>query len=428
MPANTHPIAWKRVASLIEQQFPDFLRTDGPNFVAFMKAYYEWMDQQNNPNYSLRNFQSWRDVDRTLESFITWFQGEFMVRIPDTVLADKRLLVKHIQEFYRSKGTQKAYNFLFRILYNEDLEYFYPGSELLRYNDGKWIVRKTLILSALTSDSLLFSSKSQRIEGKGSGTTSLVEEVEKQVTTIGEIIFELDISNTIGSWETDERVELNGIEIGKIKEVKVYSGRYKEKEGADSRHKIQDSFFWQEYSYQLKSSQPLSRYRKIVRELVHPAGTRMFGEVLIQGELDSEFTISSEFRQVDPSQLLVAQNIIQLIIPLFSSITSVFIDVTAAAGVARIANSLFDVGDYSDYPIASFNSWTVSNFIDGKGLLGTGTDWVANLTSGQILVEDGDAVHANAVHMRVSTDSANTATMGPGYFDTKSANLTIYSY
>ena len=37
-----------KTSNIIEQQFPDYVRDDGPNLVAFLKAYYEWAEQANN--------------------------------------------------------------------------------------------------------------------------------------------------------------------------------------------------------------------------------------------------------------------------------------------------------------------------------------------------------------------------------------------
>jgi len=38
----------KLISPLIASQFPAFYKTEGPNFIAFVKAYYEWAEQQNN--------------------------------------------------------------------------------------------------------------------------------------------------------------------------------------------------------------------------------------------------------------------------------------------------------------------------------------------------------------------------------------------
>ena len=49
--------------------------------------------------------------------------------------------------------------------------------------------------------------------------------------------------------------------------------------------RVQDSDFYQEYSYQIKSSLPKSEYEKILKETVHLAGTKMFGDFIYKVEI-----------------------------------------------------------------------------------------------------------------------------------------------
>ena len=48
------------------------------------------------------------------------------------VLANKRLLQKHIQELYLSKGSKESYEFLFRILYGLEAEVVFPGDNVIK--------------------------------------------------------------------------------------------------------------------------------------------------------------------------------------------------------------------------------------------------------------------------------------------------------
>lgn len=61
----------------------------------------------------------------------------------------------------------------------------------------------------------------------------------------------------------------------------------------DSGQKIQDSDFYQEYSYQIKSTLAKSEYEKLLKQNVHLAGTKMFGDfiykVLIPGSTRARF-------------------------------------------------------------------------------------------------------------------------------------------
>jgi hypothetical protein len=119
----------KKISSQIDSQFPGFIREEGPQFVSFMKAYFEYMEQNGNPVNAARSLRDNKDIDRTVDSFVEYFRKEFMINIPKEVLADKRLLAKHIREFYRSRGSQESYRFLFRALFDTELEFYYPGED-----------------------------------------------------------------------------------------------------------------------------------------------------------------------------------------------------------------------------------------------------------------------------------------------------------
>ena len=40
---------------------------------------------------------------------------------------------------------------------------------------------------------------------------------------------------------------------------------------------LQDNFYYQEFSYVIKSKQFINRYRDVVKNLIHPSGTALFG-------------------------------------------------------------------------------------------------------------------------------------------------------
>ena len=42
--------------------------------------------------------------------------------------------------------------------------------------------------------------------------------------------------------------------------------------------RLQDNFFYQVYSYVIRSKTALQTYKQFVNDLLHPAGTKMFGE------------------------------------------------------------------------------------------------------------------------------------------------------
>lgn len=55
---------------------------------------------------------------------------------------------------------------------------------------------------------------------------------------------------------------------------------------------IQDSFYYQEYSYDVQSSRSLDRYEETLRKVYHPAGVELFGTAVVRDEVDLESTVT----------------------------------------------------------------------------------------------------------------------------------------
>ena len=51
--------------------------------------------------------------------------------------------------------------------------------------------------------------------------------------------------------------------------------------------KITDSYFYQDYSYVVKSRKSINEYRDLLKESTHPAGFQLFGEMIVESEADN---------------------------------------------------------------------------------------------------------------------------------------------
>lgn len=131
---------------LVRQQLPEFVRSDYDTFVAFVEAYYEWMDQSNNAVGFIKSIPTYLDTDTTLDDFSEYFLKQFLPLFPADRLSNPMLLLQHAKEFYRAKGTAKAFRLLFRLLYSQDVEIFFPKNSILRASDGQWARQQSLRL------------------------------------------------------------------------------------------------------------------------------------------------------------------------------------------------------------------------------------------------------------------------------------------
>ncbi len=134
-----HPAFHERISVKVEGQLPQFVKEDHATFVAFLEAYYEYMEQQGKPYEIIGNLDNYVNLDKTTDDFLNYFKKQFGKDIPETVFANanKPFVLKHLRDFYRSKGSEKAFQFLFRLLFKEEISFYYPSTDLLRKSDGK---------------------------------------------------------------------------------------------------------------------------------------------------------------------------------------------------------------------------------------------------------------------------------------------------
>lgn len=140
----------ERLSTLVSSQLPEFISTDYTTFVAFLEAYYEYLEQDTYAQELLQNARQYSDIDTTVESFIDYFIKQYINNIPKDVSSNKKLLVKNISDLYNSKGSKKSYELLFRLLFNKSVDIFYPSTQVLRASDGKWKQKTSFFMEVLT--------------------------------------------------------------------------------------------------------------------------------------------------------------------------------------------------------------------------------------------------------------------------------------
>ena len=221
-----------KISEILENQLPEFVRADHPTFIAFMEAYYEFCEQAGGTTYTGRN--NWDDIDNTLPEFLDFFYKDYLPLFPETMLSDKTLLAKNAKVFYRSKGTEKSFKLLFRALFNEDVDIYYPKNDILKVSGGKWIVSVSLRLTPTNPENFeLFKNLS--VTGVTSGATALVDST-RIYSAFGTTVYELFVSNVVGEFRSSEEVfgtyvntdgttiDMRGISMGVVSSVTIVFG------------------------------------------------------------------------------------------------------------------------------------------------------------------------------------------------------------
>ena len=193
----------KKIKDLVDRQLPQFIRTDHATFVTFIEKYYEWMEQNGYTYEAVSNLLKYKDVDYAIDSFLKFIQYEFLHHVPDDLETDKRKFLKHVREFYRAKGTDPSFRTWFRAMFNEEIEIYYPGNDLVKVSDGKWDAVTVIRITATAGNP--FDLNSRNITGGTSGATAVVESV-LQFYEGSNNVYELQLSSITGTFQAAESV------------------------------------------------------------------------------------------------------------------------------------------------------------------------------------------------------------------------------
>lgn len=373
----------KIISPFIEDQFPSFMKEDYKKLILFIKAYYEWLEQPDNSGYILQNLNTIKDIDSNGEEFFKHFKNTYLESFPDILIANsngefpnRTTLLKKIRDFYGNKGTENSYKFLFRLLYNSELEIYTPKEDILKVSAGEWYEPKSIkttsssgqdIFSASRGEIVQYETDSSDIITASAFVDSIVQYVEagapiteffitnisgiflpnKSVSIIqGDITFKEFTYSVLGEFFIQTAgtgyvvgnqifvsgagsgfasiVEVTGLG-GSIKKISIkksgvnffnqvtgtiindtgtnstatilfnptavtnYPGFFRSNNGKlSSDKKIQDGNYYQEFSYDLRSGLSIDRYFSVLNKIIHPAGMKMFGSILLQSKLNVE--------------------------------------------------------------------------------------------------------------------------------------------
>ena len=88
----------------------------------------------------------------------------------------------------------------------------------------------------------------------------------------------------------------NATGAAQVTGIVSYNGKYTDTKGFLSwNNRLQDNYYYQQFSYSLRTKQSIDTYREIVKSILHPAGTNVFADLRIESNAAITFTATSDF-------------------------------------------------------------------------------------------------------------------------------------
>ena len=279
--------------------FPTFFQDYAPKLIEFFGTWVNWLNDTDNSGYVIDHLSSEQDIDESIEAYKTHIKKNLLSDYPDTIASDLKLLLKNIFYLYNAKSSIKSYDFLFRCLFNSSARIVYPKDNILRASDGRWVVPKYLSVLGydlfqnlkLYNSFMIIGSDSQATAYLNGGTVYVYTMEDGTYATRNSLI----LASVSGKFKSGEHLTIKNPENNEIIEIpELIVEFYEEAQGTwegtkgflNSDMVIQDSYYYQDFSYIIKSKVSIHRWRNIVKSIIHPAGLELFGDLLLSDDDD----------------------------------------------------------------------------------------------------------------------------------------------
>lgn len=275
------------ISSYIDDLVPDHVESSYPDLVNFLKTYALYLERSNESGFYLNSLDIQRDIDHVEEKLLTELQNEIGIAVPRDFATNPRTFYKHLIEFYRSRGTPESITSFFRVIYDDEVETYFPFVDILNPSDGNWTDQAAAIQADRTAftptNTITISGTPTEVTGNNDAGNAIfldddVVFVNNSFKTPGTDYTETVYSDTTTKYKLTFTTALANGDV-----VRTYpKGLFTDNDGFLSDKKfLQDSFYYQKFSYVLRTGSNIADWSNAFTRLIHPAGFKFFGEIAI---------------------------------------------------------------------------------------------------------------------------------------------------
>ena len=286
----------------IERAVPSNIRDEHPQFSLFIEKYFEYISRDLGEYDLTSSLLDYLNVDQTVSAFYEDFKSMYAPLLPEKYKTALSVLVKNIKLFYQTKGTEDSFKIFFRMIFDTTVNLYYPKVDMLRASDGRWIEPYYLYPTDQSGVNLQYFYD-KIIEGSVTNATAYVKEVLQVIDPqdSNATVYVLSLVDRTGVFASSDIITVQGevtpnTTLDGLDPIIVGAGYWEGTDGFLSWNKyIQDSEYYQDYSYVLESNVSADLIEKAIKENVHPAGMKFFAIVVADVQLEQVGTELASF-------------------------------------------------------------------------------------------------------------------------------------
>ena len=120
----------------VAEVLPHYFREEYPNLIAFMEAYYEYVDSDESIS-AIQDLFSVYDIESTSLTNLEYIFGTIADGANSTYFNEPREVLRNFAQFYRVKGTKYSAEGFFRAFFGIDVEVDYPKQRIFKLNQSQ---------------------------------------------------------------------------------------------------------------------------------------------------------------------------------------------------------------------------------------------------------------------------------------------------
>ena len=296
------------ISSYVNDLIPEHIQAAYPDLVEFIKVYALYLERTNKSGFYLNALDIQRDIDFVEENLLTELQNEIGIAVPRDFAVDPRMFYKRLIEFYRSRGTPESITSFFRMIYDDDVETYFPFVDLFEPSDGDWTDQQVDIIANQANytpwNVFTISGTPTVVSGNAdSGNPAFFDD---------DVVFVNDVYQTPSTDYTEDvysessttkyRLTFTSA-LSNADVVKTYpKGLFTTANGFLSNKKyLQDSCYYQKFSYVIRTGKNIADWKNAFTRLIHPAGFIFFGEISIFIELLTSANTQAQYGWLLPA-------------------------------------------------------------------------------------------------------------------------------
>lgn len=126
----------------VDSLFPRELRDPAKTLIGLLEDYYTHVNEVGQPSAEINSMVEARDLDSAKADYLDLLQKEIAAVIPKNTVANRVNLYKNLSRYYNVRGSQESIELFFKIIFQDNVEVYFPRKDMLIASDGVWVAGK----------------------------------------------------------------------------------------------------------------------------------------------------------------------------------------------------------------------------------------------------------------------------------------------